>query len=86
MARAVRRDYRFWETLVVSVGACLSVFAVTPVISTVLRCGEPDGHRSVEANPSLPAIPGLSYALAEVECRTWHRNRARRPFNFFLKN
>ncbi len=30
-------------------------------------------------------IPGIMYPLAEVECRTWHRNRGSRPFDFLLK-
>lgn len=74
-----RRAFRTPETVMV---ASLS--------SVLLLIGMPDGANGVHITEPMPnamevPVPGITYALAEVECRQWHRNRANRPYNFALK-
>jgi len=92
MARTDDRGYRVWETLLVSALAAASLYVVTPVVALAMRHPEQSENRAIDFGlelsleaANLSGISGLAYALAEVECRSWHRNRPFRPFNFLLK-
>lgn len=81
----VNRTRQFNLTAVVMVGAVF-ITASTAVPRVVNFFTEEESKTGKDESAlHTEMLPGISYILAEVECRQWRRNRAARPFNFALR-
>jgi hypothetical protein len=74
--------FRTTAAYLIATTALLSTLVVQPILGAVLT---DSGPKILTEEKHTETLPGLSYCLAEIECRQWHRNRANRPFAFALK-
>jgi hypothetical protein len=77
-------EFNYKLVLLIAIGFLLVGACINPILDNLAN------HWSAHLTIKPPVvrhglkIPGMAYSMAEVQCRTWHRNRANRPFNFAL--
>ncbi len=76
------RNHAFWRQC----KSKLPSIAITVAIAIILLLtwGPGPSHPQSDYQPVIQQNP-MTYMRAEVQARTWHRNRETRPFNFALK-
>ena len=86
MLQKNRRAFRSVEATFVAIAAMsITVVAVPNILNAMLTPHPPapitvdDNINNIGSSPS-----GTDYILAEIQARTWHRNRVNRPYNFAL--
>ncbi len=72
------------QVIVEAIGFLLIATTINPILDTIATYGATQMVNQA-ASVYQRTIPGIAYNMAEIQCRTWHRNRANRPFNFLLK-
>lgn len=81
------RRFRTRAVCCVALLGLASVSATLPLVSSSIKGSERAeiNTQACESISDCHPLQGITYALAEVECRQWHRNRAFRPYNFALR-